>query len=55
MRCGVLQQYALHRPHARDQRRVHTYRLALWALKVRHLLALRLCQVDALWVVPAFQ
>ena len=30
-----------------------THRLALWALKVGHLLALHLCQIDALWVVPA--
>lgn len=31
------------------------HRLALWALKVRHLLTLRLCEVDAFWVVPALQ
>lgn len=31
------------------------YRQALWALKVVHPLALTLCQLNALWVIPAMQ
>ena len=35
------------------QQMLQAYRRALWALEVCHLLALRLCQVDALRMVPA--
>ena len=42
-------------PPSRVKHALQAYRLALWALKVGHLLALRLCQVDALWMVPALQ